>query len=81
MEQPKLTDWITDIYPDTSGSYLTTVKYQPSIGTSFFQYIAYFDEPSKKWYRYDPFNAEYKPTQEITNMVIAWSVKSGVFIN
>jgi hypothetical protein len=58
--------------PEKSGSYLVTVLLQRQFGQSSFNYVAYFDNDKKAWYKQDNFAGKEGLGEEITKEVTRW---------
>jgi len=73
-------NWITNRLPDETGTYLISVNRRRGFGGQAFKYVGHFDFETKKWFKYDPFDDNYEPTEEIDGEVPAWTDELGVFM-
>ncbi len=59
--------------PDDSGRHLIyAMRILPNGDSSVFRYIAHFDVDNNTWYKYDPFDNNYVPTEPLDASVIEW---------
>jgi hypothetical protein len=72
-------NWNTDKNPNESDTYLISGERLYGNGKLAFMYVAYFDSNTKEWYKYDPFQDKYKPSEKIEG-VIAWGSDIAVFV-
>lgn len=75
--------WINTLeeLPIDSGPYLVSVKISKRFGVAVFKYVAHFDSDTNQWYKFDPFNNDYKPTELINEgEVMAWGKDFDIFI-
>lgn len=73
--------WITDDLPEETGPYLVSINLQRSSGKYAFKYMAYYEKEQNKWFKYDPFELRYKPTDEVEGVVAGWRDDLGVHLN
>lgn len=66
-------------FPKRSGNYIVSVHKQQTFGIKVFNYPAQFDEPTRRWYKYDGFDNNYEPTEDITEMVAGWVDDLGAY--
>lgn len=58
--------------PTGTGVYIVSIHQQYPAGIVVSSDAAHYDAESFKWYKYDPFDVKYKPTEEITELVVGW---------
>lgn len=73
-------NWKTVEKPSETGPYLVSVMRQRSHGRQAFKYIAHYNKENDKWYKYDPYDDNYKPTEEISGEISAWNDDLPTFI-
>ncbi len=76
-------EWMNTVQelPIESGPYLVSVKVNKRFGVAVFKYVAHFDSETNNWYKYDPFNNDYEPTELISEgEVLAWGKNFATFI-
>jgi len=66
-------EWINQESPSYSGSYIVTLKQQRDSGVHYFHYVAYYELDTNTWYKYDPFETNYKPTIKIEDPITGWA--------
>ncbi len=72
-------EWENNQSPET-GAHLVSVQWQRSHGIMAFTYVAYYDKEANTWYKYNPFEDNYKPTEEVEGEVTAWAKNTSVFL-
>lgn len=72
-------EWITDTLPTDSGNYIVSIKWQRPAGIILFMYFAHYVKEQDVWYKYDPFDNHYKPSQEVEGEITAWAKDIGPY--
>ena len=71
--------WVTNA-PTETGEYLVSIKRQRPLSNQIFKYVAHYEAEKNKWYQYNPFDDDYKPTDEIEGNVTAWAEDMVIFM-
>jgi hypothetical protein len=66
-------------HPKESGKYLISVHRQLPAGIQVFNYSSHYDVDVDKWYKYDPFDDNYTPNEEINDKVAGWINDVGAY--
>jgi hypothetical protein len=65
--------------PTEEGNYIVSVLRKKTSGQHISECSAHYDVHANKWYKYDPFDDDYSPKDDITIYVVGWADKMSAF--
>lgn len=64
--------WVTDKFPDETRPYQVSIALDKWGAMRYFSYVAFYDAEKKQWFKQDPFEKKFEPTEPLEGTVTGW---------
>lgn len=66
--------------PQETGNYLASITWPHHGGQYVFTDLVHYRQKDQRWFKYDPYDPNYAPVDDITDFVLGWVTDSIAYL-